>query len=160
MPVTRSLALAIIQIVAKDAECQRRITSGFSIFGKHSGSFRNAEFCIANLASLNKCAPDTEQQKKVCYGVVDATVEAINKVVVQKNRPGTLSAVRFASEIGRNVEEAFEHYGTKLVLSSPLDNCVFDWWSTLTIDNPLIYQSSADFVSDGKAVLFSQLVDG
>ena len=94
MPLTRPTAKAIIDIVASDKACRQRIDDGFfSLFGRYSGPFRNAAFCLANIASLERCAPNSQQQTKVCYGIAEATVDAINKVVTTKSKPPGLAAV-------------------------------------------------------------------
>jgi hypothetical protein len=163
MPLTRAIAATVVQIVATDAECKRRIDDGFfSLFGTHAGAARNLAFCIANLATLHKCEPNEQQKQEVCYGIAEATVEAINKVTVAKSKPGKLASVRFAMQISRNVGQSGEHYATKLILNyqsmtnKNIDDCVFDWWSTLKADDPLIFSSAADFTKASGGVPFSQ----
>jgi hypothetical protein len=164
MTLSRATATLVVEIVSKDPECRRRIDDAFfSKFGTLSGSFRNGAFCVANLLHLEKCAPDGQQQKKICYGIAEATVEAINKVCIRPPNTGTLSSVKFAQEIGRNVGESGEHYATKLVLrhhetvsGGAFDVCVFDWWSTLKSNDPLIYKSASEFMNASGGIVFSQ----
>jgi hypothetical protein len=64
-------------------------------------------------------------------------------------------------QIGRNVGKSGEHYATKLVLrdrgkdSAHLSDCVFDWWSTLKTDAPLVFSSALDFTKATGGVPFS-----
>jgi hypothetical protein len=55
MPLTRAIAVAVVQIIAMDPECKRRIDEGFfSLFGTLSGSARNLAFCLTDLATLHR----------------------------------------------------------------------------------------------------------
>jgi hypothetical protein len=167
MPLTRAIAVAIVGITAGDPECRRRIDDGFfSKFGSMSGGARNLAYCIANLAKLENCAPDSKQQQKICHSIAEATVAAINKVVVTRPKPRNLASVRFASQIGRNVGQNGEHYAMKVILTQSDSNtfkpdfCVFDWWATLKSNDPLIYKTSTDFMNPAGGIPFSQFSVG
>ena len=114
MPLTRAFGVALTDIIDKDTECRRRINSGFAAFGAYAGAFRNAAYCLHNLSEFNPCAPTPKQMEQVCYGIAEAAINAISTVGLSNSRSkGTLSTLKFASEIGRNVGEGGEYYAVK-----------------------------------------------
>jgi hypothetical protein len=161
MPLTIAFAVALTAIVDKDAECRRRINSGFAALGANAGAFRNAAYCLANLGDGKACAPTPKQMEKICYGIAEATINAINAVgSVPSKRAGTLATLRYASEIGRNVGEGGEHYATKVSYDEggTFAHCVFDWWATLHTADPLIYLTTADFTAARNGVTLTRFV--
>jgi len=161
MPLTRAFAAALTDVVDKDAECRRRINSGFAALGTYAGAFRNAAYCIDNWSELRSCAPNPEQIKKVCHGIAEAAIDAINAVgKPPAKRTGTLATLWYASEIGRNVGEGGEHYAVKVVQKhgSAYESCVFDWWATLHTADPLIYFDVKDFLSAQNGVTLTRFV--
>jgi hypothetical protein len=161
MPLTRAFAVALTNIVDKDPECRRRINSGFAGFGTSAGAFRNAAYCLHNLSEFSPCAPTPKQMEKICYGIAEAAINAINAIALSKSKPlGTLSTLRYASEVGRNVGEGGEHYAVKVATKhgSTFEFCIFDWWATLHTADPLIYFSVDDFLRARNGVTLTRFV--
>lgn len=161
MPLTRAFATALTNIVDKDEECRRRINSAFAAFGTNAGAFRNAAYCLHNLSEFSPCAPTPKQMEKICYGIAEAAIDAINAVgLVPAKRTGTLATLRYAAEIGRNVGDSGEHYAVKIVQKFGTETgfCVFDWWATLHTADPLIYFTPNDFLAARNGVTFTRFV--
>ena len=154
--LSRSIAVAIVDAVAADKTCAERITSAFSTFGTSSGPMRNAYYWLHH--PWRPAAEGSEESNYVCYGIAEATINAINAARFDKG--STLNQVWSAGQADRNVGEWGEHYATSITLKlgkSPDNSAcyVFDWWATLDLQNPLIYLSMEAFRNKSPRALFS-----
>lgn len=143
------MAAEIIAAVKSDATSRKRIED--SVFGKipaswgAAGLVRNVSMFVTSGSIITGEPASGEDEKLVCTGIADATVEAINRVKI--------AGVVIASAHER-ILNGSHHTGTKIDLSR-FGAVVFDWWSTLRIDDPLIYRTVPNFNQASGGVLYS-----
>lgn len=161
MPLSRGLALAIVDVIAADPECKRRIDSGLSAIMPSSlgwtGSVRNYGFAFketykAIFSGGYSAQPTTEQDDLVCYGIRDATIEALEKALKKVKGDSTLSAISEVSYVIR--DDPIVHTATLITVTKRW-KYVFDWHATLETRNPLIYPSEKAFMENRDSVVFS-----
>jgi len=148
--VQKGTAKAIVDTVARDPECNRRINSWLDPLIPDrlgiAGSVRNIGMMGANLFNPFFKGPSAEETKFVCVGIAEATANAINAASV----PG----VTKASDIDRTHWGTY-HVATRIELSDGT-TVVFDWHANLDPHNPRIFFSEMDWKSDS-GMLYSDM---
>jgi hypothetical protein len=162
MALSRGMAAAIIKVVSSDPECRRRIKSPLAAVLPDNwgiaGGVRNYGFALAETyKAIAKggfsAQPSKEQDDLVCYGIRDATIEALERAIKKAKTGDTLKSILEVTYSNR--DNPIVHTATKIVLSGK-DDYVFDWHATLNIDNPLIYPSEKAFEGNTGAVTFEK----
>ena len=161
MPLSRGLALAIVNVIAADPECKRRISSGLASVMPSglgwTGSVRNYGFALketykAIFSGGYSAQPTAEQDDLVCYGIRDATIEALEKALKKAKGDDTLAAISAVSYVVR--DEPIVHTATLITVAKQW-KYVFDWHATLETRNPMIYPSEKAFMENRDRVVFS-----
>ena len=134
MALTRQHVAAIIDIVAQNAECRRRInTSSGSLpasFGLN-GQIRNTRNSIKDTFSEDY---SQKTQDEMCIGISATVTQTIISALFAKKLPWLLKV-----QDQRNDPEWFGHYAPKLTLTGG-DEYILDWWMTLQIHNPIVWR--------------------
>ena len=148
--MTRTDAQGVVDIVAADPESNRRIDSNIDGIIPASwgiaGGLRNAGYVALYMASFGRFGDPTEVEyaDRVCTGIADATSNAINKAV--KDRDARVRRVRSAGVVDR------ARYGTAHPATSVMmvdgQTHVIDWHSTLDQKNPMMYRTLAEWKAD------------
>jgi hypothetical protein len=161
MALSRGLALAIVTVVENDPECKRRIDSPLSTLLPDdwglAGGIRNFGFALAEtykaLADGRYSAqPSAAQDDLVCYGIRDATIDALKTAILGTAPGGSLSLVADVGYVIR--DNPIVHTATLVTLVDKSDY-VFDWHATLNPGNPLIYPSAKAFEENRDSVHFA-----
>lgn len=164
MALSRRTSEQIVNVVAGDAECQRRITSLYgTVLGEIglSGAFRNFSMALADAPNdgvemagnflirewdklvgnaksprwqKGQIFPEHVRDPYICTGIADATVAALSAAASQIDQ---LGAATFASR-----DEGFAHAGTKVTMDDGSEY-LFDWWRTLQLRDPMIFLPEA-----------------
>lgn len=145
--LTPRMMQAIVDIVAADAECRRRISS---VIGKilpdaltFSGDVRDlvlgTKVWLTPGASIN----DPENAMFFCSGIADAAVKAINNGRRWNPYSQILSRVLTVERIDRMPQRPRVKDWHSGVLVKTVDGgeYVFDWWKTQDIRNPFVQQA-------------------
>ena len=165
MPLSRGLALAIVGAVAADPECNRRINSPIgSILPSRlgwAGSVRNYGYAlVGTYAALPQgkysAQPTKEQDDLVCYGIRDATMDAI-KAAIKKAKPG--DSLKTISEVSYVVRDNPIVHTATLIVMSKTSAYVFDWHATLDTGNPMMYPSAEAFDKGEGSVTFAKFTN-
>ena len=161
MPLSRGLAVAIVNVVASDPECRRRIDSALATVLPDSwgiaGGTRNFAYAfVGTYASLAQgkysAQPTKEQDDLVCYGIRDATIEALQKAI---KKAGPSDSIKSISDVDYAIRDnPIVHTATKIVIAKGSEY-IFDWHATLNTKNPIIYPSEKDFEANKNSVVFS-----
>jgi hypothetical protein len=180
--LTRAIAAAIVDVVAADPACRRLIpdVSLYNAAQQAAGGLRNAvnmlfearakqfyeelnarpqsEVSAGQIAAARHQWQwvQAEGYAEACTGIVDVTQRAINAAI----RNGTLSqGVMKAVQVDRFPKKdnnvVFYHSATAVYLAND-KGYVFDWHKTLSLRNPLISRSVAEWTrgDDDFRVLF------
>ncbi len=146
MSLTKAEAAEIVNVVAGDAECLRRINDGAWVADKLpnrlgiNGSIRNWGYVACGMISFGKaCDPsDAEYAEKVCTGITEATVTAISGAMKAKKTLGRITKV---TSVSRNGFMGTDHTAT-LIIMDDKSEYVFDWHATLNSRNPMIHKAA------------------
>lgn len=173
----RSIAAAIVDVVARDAGCQRLIpvVSPYAVGQNAAGSLRNLTnmsmegmaWVGMRLVEVAGGTPEATRHAKdywekqgmgqSCTAIAAATEAAINAAVGTGDLPRW---VRGAASIARRPEPdnaVHAHHDATSVTVGDGKAYVFDWHATLSLRNPLISRSAAEWRkgNDRYRVLFS-----
>lgn len=171
MALSKELADAIVSVVITDPESYKRIDSWLGhlplpylhISWAAPGDIRNYWYAWTDtwvkIAHGHYWAqPTREQEDFICYGISNATIDAIKAAVEEAKTIARLlgdSHVKTKEDVLGSIASVsdsqwfggFPHQATKIVMPDK-SNYVFDWWRTLDPFNPLIYPSEDDFQHD------------
>ncbi len=173
----RSVASAIVKVVSDSSECRRFIpeVSPYAIGQKAAGSLRNLTNMTAEGISwlgtqvveglggkpdLTKVAKDYWEQQgydQACTNIADVTERAINAGIRQGSIPQWVTLAWHASRSPSKDNAVFAHHSATAVKVQDGKTYVFDWHATLSLRNPLISRSLAEWErgNDSYRVLFS-----
>jgi len=146
-------AKAIVNAVASDKECKRRINSVLSVVPSSlgiSGGIRNFGMAVINTYSMNKFfdPSDPEIDAIVCTGIAEQTAKAIAKAA--KTDPA-LRNVKGTNTISR-VLNGVDHTATLIIMNTK--SYVFDWHASLDVKDPQMYPGPTDFDKGTNAVTY------
>jgi hypothetical protein len=153
MALAKQAAMQIVAAVRSDPECLRRIKSVIPDLGGYAGSVRNLGYIFTF-----QDPTDPETAAKVCTGIAEQTMTAINNAlgpIDHAGRPEKGSAipdVESANTIDR--VHLSTHHTATLVSMKDGTEYVFDWHATLNVENPLIYESPERWQVDKGSVQF------
>ncbi len=160
MKLTRSLCVAIVEVVSKDKEAKKRIDSFLSTVMPDglgwTGSARNYGFALKETFFGNG-NPTKEQELLICYGIAEYTAKILNIAISKVKAGSTLSIIEKVSYINRDLH-GIAHQATLFKLLNGTE-FVFDWHATLSSKNPLIYRTVKDFEEGTNSVMFENFVD-
>lgn len=142
---------AIVDVISKDPECRRVINkSDIPRLLKYApywlgatGAIRNAT--IQTKEWWNGVPPATSEDsgskyflERICQGVANAVQNAFTAGITYKKKDiiGVDTGAGLVKE--RNIT-FFGHYANLLVTSDG-HQYILDWWMTLEIDNPMVWQ--------------------
>ena len=142
-------AKAIAARVAADPEASKRINSNIDAVIPASwgmaGGLRNAGYVVLGMATGYRMGDPTEPEyaNRVCTGISDAAVAAINAGVNSRLAP--LRRVRQALQVDRDLDGT-AHTAVRVEMID--GQChVFDWHATLDADNPMLFKSVAGWLA-------------
>ncbi|WP_137124619.1 hypothetical protein [Roseomonas sp. HF4] len=173
----RSIAVAIVEVVSRDAGCQRLIpeVSPYAIGQNAAGSLRNltnmtmegmawAGMKVVELVggtpTGSSYAKDYWEQRGMdqsCTGIASATDAAINAAVAKGDLPRWVLGANPISRRPEPGKSVLAHHDATAVTVGDGKTYVFDWHGTLSLRNPLISRSAAEWRKgdDRYRVLFS-----
>lgn len=161
----RSIAAAIVNVVAADANCRKYIptVSPFSIAQRGAGGFRN----LVNMSSegvawlgvkaveLAGGKPDATQRFKdhwetqgvdqACTNIAKVTDFAITAAIARKQIPDWVKAARPVSRCPARDNHVLADHTATGIDTADGKTYVFDWHATLMLRNPLISRSLAEW---------------
>lgn len=160
MALTKTEATEIVNAVASDAECLRRIKEGAVVADKLpdawgiNGSIRNWGYVACGMLTLGKgCNPnDAEYAEKVCTGITEATVIAISGAA--NCRKALVGHIKKVTSISRNGFMGTDHTATEVIMSDGSEY-VFDWHATLNPRNPMVHKA-ADWLRSTGGTVFAK----
>ncbi len=157
----RSIAAAIVQVVAEDAECRRVIpvVSPYNFMQRAAGGTRNlvnmtaegtADFLVDATRFLHMQPSATKAlrsrlekvgEDEACTNVADVTKRAINAAIQAKRiQPWVTEAWTCDRSPGPN-NNIIAYHSATAVKTGNSKTYVFDWHATLMLRNPLISRS-------------------
>lgn len=157
----RSIAAAIVDVVAGDAECRQYIptVSPFFLAQRGAGGLRNfvnmsaegASWVGVKAVELLGGKPDATQRLKdrreklgadqACTNIAHVTDKAISLGIQQKRIPQWVVAVRPVSREPSKGNHVLADHTATGVQTADGKVYVFDWHATLMLRNPLISRS-------------------
>lgn len=173
----RSLASAIVKVVADDSECRRFIpeVSPYAIGQNAAGSLRNLTNMTAEGAAwlgvkavelvgaephATKVAKDYWEKQgmdQACTNIADVTSRAITAAINQGRIPPWATTAWHASRMPSQDNNVFAYHSATAIEVQDGKRYVFDWHGTLSLRNPLISRSLAEWErgNDKYRVLYS-----
>ncbi len=148
MALSKSTASKIIEVISVDVECRRAIqpkpslaslnpiTSLLLEFTHTAGSVRNIPLVLKSIVEKKKPEDDPEMTRRLCLGIVAATV----KPLIMAVRQGKLPGVHTAGAVSR-VHWGVDHMATWIRMEDASEYA-FDWHATLNINNPAISRAA------------------
>ena len=136
MALSRQQVAEVISVVQKDADFCDRVTSNFAALGRDAGGVRNATLLPFGGDMED---PNNPTIKYLCVGIAIRASQVINAAVKRWQLP-RVQMGHFASTVDGG------HTGCELTMK---DGSVYviDWWQTLLISNPVLFQA-ADFTNN------------
>ena len=152
-------AYRICEVVAADATCRERIKRIPVLSGTEwAGSVRNLGLILDNIVTgaYEKGTPSYDNL--VCYGVAEATAEAITKNSSRQaaRSGGGCKLPEVVNAITIDRQEPLAHTATKVQMSDGTDY-VFDWHATLDLMNPLISRTT-DWRANGPSAQLKNFI--
>jgi hypothetical protein len=152
MALSREAVRQIVIVVSNDPECVRRVNSWIRgpVFGAFAGPARDFGLALGNVATLTT-AFDPQDVESVAYqyscaGIAAATAIGIRQAIDAV--PDVIAVVEQSREVGH------AHSGTMIRMRDKTQY-VLDWWKSLDVWNPRIFQHY-DFVHNiGNGVAFA-----
>ncbi|MCU0984003.1 MAG: hypothetical protein MUC89_03550 [Acetobacteraceae bacterium] len=161
----RSVATAIVKVVADDGECRRFIpeVSPYAIGQKAAGSLRNLTNMTAEGAAwlgmkavelvgaephATRMAKDYWEKQgmdQACTNIADVTSRAINAGIRQGAIPAWVTDAWHASRMPQQDNNVFAYHSATAVKVQDGKVYVFDWHATLSLRNPLISRNLAEW---------------
>lgn len=161
----RSIATAIVNVVAADGECRRFIpeVSPYAIGQKTAGSLRNLTNMTAEGAAwlgmkavelagaephATKMAKDYWEKQgmdQACTNIADVTSRAINAGIQRGEIPAWVTEAWHASRMPQQDNAVFAYHSATAVKVQDGKVYVFDWHATLSLRNPLISRKLAEW---------------
>jgi len=136
MALSKFTVSQIIQIVAVDPESNLRVNSWLGKMPTktgNAGAVRNVGMVFGGIVSDKYDPSDREQNgyKYSCDGIAEATSKAI---AAKKDAVSNLKEVQQQAR-----EKGYSHTGTMLIMDDET-KYVLDWWKTLDIRDPFVFQ--------------------
>lgn len=161
----RSIAAAIVQVVADDAECRRFIpeVSPFFLAQRGAGGLRNfvnmsaegAAWVGVKAVELVGAKPDATKYAKdywekqgvdqACTNIAAVTDAAISAAIQRKRIPQWVKAARPVSRVPSRDNHVLADHTATGIDTADGKTYVFDWHATLMLRNPLISRSLAEW---------------
>lgn len=175
----RSAAAAIVKVVTDDNECRRFIpeVSPYAIGQNAAGSLRNltnmtAEGInyVASQIAMNMGLPSAQQNllkskeyweqqgyDQACTNIADVTERAINAAIGNGTLPQWITKAWHESRVPSPDNNVYAYHSATAVQVGDGKTYVFDWHATLSLRNPLISRSAAEWKrgNDKYRVLYS-----
>jgi hypothetical protein len=165
MALSRSIATAIVDVVANDPDCRRFIPeiSPYSVGGETAGSLRNLTNMTAEGAAwlgmkaveatggkpeASRYAKDYWEKQgtdQACTNIADVSVAAIVAGIRRGKVPSWVVDCWPASRMPSSRNSVFAHHTATAVEVRDGSAYVFDWHATLMLRNPLISRSLSDW---------------
>ena len=140
MALSKFTVSQLIQIVADDAESKSRVNSWLGKIPTESGTagaIRNFSMVLGSMFTLGQVdALDPSDQEQMAYQYsCDGIAEATSKAIQAK-----LSTVPHLAKCDAQArEKGYSHTGTMIVMDDET-KYVLDWWKTLDIRDPFVFQ--------------------
>ena len=136
MALSKFAVSQIVQIVAEDPESQHRVNSWLGKMPTktgNAGAVRNIGMVFGGIVSDKFDPSDREQMgyQYSCDGIAEATSKAIDA------KKDTVSHLKNVQQQAR--EKGYSHTGTMLIMDDET-KYVLDWWKTLDIRDPFVFQ--------------------
>ena len=151
MALSKFTVSQIVQIVAADPESQRRVNSWLGKMPTstgNAGAVRNMGMVFGGIVSDKFDPSDREQMgyKYSCDGIAEATSKAI---------AANLDTVSHLKQVQQQARiKGYSHTGTMITMDDDT-KYVLDWWKSLDIRDPFVFQFN-NFMQDlGGGIPFS-----
>jgi hypothetical protein len=155
MALSRFTVSQIIQIVAQDPESLHRANSWLGKIPTDTGTagvVRNFSMVLGSIATLGQSkAFDPSERDQIAYqyscdGIAEATSKAIRRRLP--------TVAHLVSVDAQARERGYSHTGT-LIMMDDKTKYVLDWWKTLNVRDPFVFQYR-NFMQDlGGGIPFS-----
>ena len=156
MALSKFTVSQIVQIVVDDPESKHRVNSWLNKIdiadSGTAGAVRNFSMVLGSMFTLGQAkAFDTSDQEQMAYQYsCDGIAEATSKAIKAK-----IDTVLNLKEVGAMArEKGYSHTGTMLTMDDET-KYVLDWWKSLNIRDPFVFQYR-NFMQDlGGGIPFS-----
>ena len=158
MTMSKEDAKAIVTLISKDLESNKRITSIIDNILPDTwggaGFVRNAGYVLGNMFSLGYWGDASEKEfaDRVCTGISNATSQAIIKAIESSNP--FFRNIKSAVTVDRQLNGT-AHTATGIVMTNKSEH-VFDWHATLSADNPMMFRSLLDWKAGKGGITYEE----
>jgi hypothetical protein len=156
--MSKADAKAVVDLVGKDSESKKRISSVIDNILPDSwgisGAMRNWGYVLGGMATLGNWGDPSEKEfaDRVCTGIADATSLAINKLI--KAGDPRMRKFTKAVTVDRTLRST-AHTATGIVMADGSEH-VIDWHATLSAENPMLFESVRDWKADKNGITYEE----
>jgi hypothetical protein len=156
MALTKFTVSQIVQIVADDPESKKRVNSWLGKMPTktgNAGAVRNMGMVVGGIVTggQNKSFDPSDREQMAYQYSCDGIAEATSKAIQAKL--GTVAGLKAVQQQAR--VKGYSHTGTMITMDDDT-KYVLDWWKSLEIRDPFVFQYK-NFMEDlGGGIPFSE----